>query len=195
MKTLAKLVESEVRPLSGGEVMHAEIEALSVEQRIEAYAVIQWMEKRLAERKKILNTRMKTDVESVGLLTEKGHRRFEHHGSVCTVEKRVAKIPDENELNMLVAMKSLDEKQVYDQQILKVANPSKINALVAVGKLTQEEADKLYKVTYALTVDPSEEITRVLTEAAHQFASEAEAVTGSPTAALPATTKKSKSKK
>jgi hypothetical protein len=91
----------------------------------------------------------------------------------------------------------IDTNTVYDIVPTKVLNLSKVNQLVELGKLKQEDLDKLFKVTFALTVDPSEQLTAQLESVAHAFEAEKVAVTGKPPEpkALSETASKSKKKK
>lgn len=178
MKTLTKLVENEIRPLSSGEVLHLAVEKMSVEDRLSSYAVIQWMQDKLAKRREILNGRIKEDVKQVGTTTEKGHMRFEHNHTVATVEKRVGKMPDENGLNLLLAKAGISEDEVYDEVKVSQLNPSKVEKLIELGKLKKDEVEALKKTTYALTVDPSEAISKLLSEVSEAFEEEKAAVTG-----------------
>lgn len=195
MKTLSALVESEVRPLSSGEVLHIDPDKMSMSERITSISIVKWMMGKLTDRQKALNERLKEDTRQVGTTNEKGHVRFSHPGAgVCTVEKRVSKSPDEEALNTLLMTNKIDTNSVYDIVPTKVLNLSKVNQLVEVGKLKQGDLDKLFKVTYALTVDPSEQLTAQLESVAHAFEAEKVAVTGK-APALEETTKPKGKKK
>lgn len=178
MKSLSSLVESEVRPLTSGEVIHADIEKLSGTERKLAYCLLQFIVAEAEARKKELNERIKEDVRQVGTVNEKGHVRQSDNGTVATVEKRVAKSPDEKALSTLLMTNKIDDSSVYDIVPTKVLNLSKVNQLVELGKLKAEDVEKLFKVTYALTVDPSEPISTLLEEAKKGFALEKALVTG-----------------
>jgi hypothetical protein len=185
MKTTSSLVESEVRPLSSGEVLHADIDKMSMAERITSIAIVKWMIAKLTDRSKSLNERLKEDTRQVGSANEKGHVRFSHpQAGVCTVEKRVSKTADEDELKTLLLMNKLDPSSVYDVKPVQVLNTSKLNQLVELGKLKKTDVEKLYKVTFALTVDPSEVLSSQLEAVAHGFAAEKAAVMGDAPKAL-----------
>lgn len=166
MKTLKELVETEVVPAMSGELLHADHEKLNIEQRMDLYAAIQFEQDKLAKRREVLNARLKEDVKQVGTATEKGHYRFEVNGKVASVEKRVAKMPEEGALNTLLVKNGLSLDDVSDTVTEKRINPSKIDYLVELGKLKAADVDALKKVSYALSVDPNEETSQMLTEAA-----------------------------
>lgn len=178
MKNLPVLVENEMRPLSSGEVLHAAIEKMSMEERLTAYCIIQFMQDKLAKRRELLNGRIKDDVKQVGKPSEKGHLRFELNGTVATVEKRQSKMPVEADLLALLERNGIDPSQVYDKVVTEQINPSKVDALVSVGKLKQEDVEACRKATFALTVDPSETINQLLVEAAKAFEAQKAAVSG-----------------
>lgn len=179
MKTTSNLVESEVRPLSSGEVLHADIDKMSMAERITSISIVKWMIAKLTDRSKSLNERLKEDTRQVGAANEKGHVRFSHpQAGVCTVERRVSKTADEDELKTLLLTNNIAPDSVYDVKPVQVLNTSKLNQLVELGKLKAADVEKLYKVTYALTVDPSEALTAQLEAVAHGFETEKAAVTG-----------------
>jgi hypothetical protein len=179
MKTTSNLVESEVRPLSSGEVLHADVEKMSMAERIVSISIVKWMIAKLTDRSKSLNERLKEDTRQVGTTNEKGHVRFFHpEAGVCTVEKRVSKSADEAALKTLLLQNSIAPDSVYDVVPQQVLNTSKLNQLVELGKLKAEDVEKLYKVTFALTVDPSEALSAQLESVAHSFATEKAIVTG-----------------
>ena len=179
MKTTSNLVESEVRPLSSGEVLHADIDKMSMAERITSISIVKWMIAKLTDRSKSLNERLKEDTRQVGSTNEKGHVRFSHpHAGVCTVERRMSKSADEDELKTLLLTNNIPPDSVYDVKPVQVLNTSKLNQLVELGKLKAADVEKLYKVTFALTVDPSEVLTAQLEAVAHGFEAEKAAVTG-----------------
>lgn len=192
MKSLSTLVESEIRPLSSGEVLHLDIDKLSMEDRLQAYAIVQWMLEKLKGRRESLNERLKEDTRQVGATNDKGHVRFSHSGTVSTVEKRVAKTPDEKELNKLLTANKIDVDSVYDTVQAQQLNLSKVNKLVELGKLKQADVDGLFKVTFALTVDPSEALTKLLDEAAQHFEVEKAVVASEPKPLLESSKKNKK---
>lgn len=76
-------------------------------------------------------------------------------------EKRVDSSPDLELTKELVAKKGIPIKQVFDEVMHLEPNPSKISYLVSVGKITQEEADSLYKTKYAIKVVPPKKSKKV----------------------------------
>ncbi len=162
---LATLVNTEVRPLTSGEVMHAPVEKLSLGERVEAFAILQWMEKKLEERKAALRERLLADAEQVGKPNEKGGFKISHEGCAVTKEARTSKSPNDGELRALLTEASIGAEQVFDKVMVEQFNPSKLEQLVSLGKLDAEAVKALYKVTYALKVSPSESIELLLEEA------------------------------
>jgi hypothetical protein len=180
MKSLTTLVAKEVQPLTSGEVLHAPVEKMSVGDRLTAYVIAQWMLEKIGERREELNLRLKEDVGQVGVANDKGHKRFEYEGSTAVVEKREGKMPDEKEFKKLLAKNGIDEMEAFDEVKSLQMNPSKIDKLIATGKLKQADVDALKKTTYALKVEPSHATAMLLEETAKAFEEAKAAVTGDP---------------
>lgn len=172
------LAEKEIRPLSSAEILHADLDKLSVTDRKIAYCFLQHIIATATARKEELNLKIKEDVRTTGVANDKGHVRQDDAGTVATVEKRVAKTPDEKELKKLLEANKINPDSVYDDVTIQQLNLSKVNDLVDKGKLKQADVDKLFKTTYALTVDPSYTLKTLLEEAKLAFASEKAALAG-----------------
>lgn len=185
MKTLTKLVEDEVRGLTSGEVLHAPVAKMSMEERLLSHTVVKWMLTNLGEREKELNARLKEDVNQVGVENDKGHKRFEYEGSIATVEKRMAKAPDEDGLKELLTKNGIDPKSIYDEITVLQFNPSKLGQLVDLGKLKQADVDALRKTSYALFTEPSSAIQKQLEALAESYNAEKVAIAGPSAAKLP----------
>lgn len=193
MKTLTKLVENEVQPLSSGEVLHAPVDKMTVGERMFSHPIVKWMIAKLTEREKELNARLKEDVKQVGIENDKGHKRFEHEGFVATVEKRLGKAPDEDGVKELLVKAGIDPDSVYDEVKVKQFNPSKLDQLVQVGKIKQADVDALKKTTYALFTELSPAAQKQLDAIAESFDAE-KAALGAPVSKPLAEGKKTKTK-
>lgn len=176
MSNLATLAESEVRPFSSGEALHASVDTLPLEDRTLYYKMLKWVREKIEDRLGELNERIKEDVRQVGITNEKGHTRFEHNGTISTVEKRVSKSPDEKALNKLLTANGIAVTSVYDKIQVEQLNLSKVNDLVDKGKLKQADVDALFKVTFALTVEPSQADLKILEATVHGFEAEKKAL-------------------
>lgn len=194
MKPLTSLVESELKPMSSGEVLHADIEKMSFVERNITYSLVQWMQDRLEKRRELLRLRLLEDVAQVGTANEKGSKEFTHTHGTIRAEKRVAKLPEDAKFKTLLAVAGIPESSVYDEVKTKVLNPSKVQALIEVGKLKESDVDALKKVSYALFVEPAEEVDLMLEEAFNAFEAQKQAVMAGK-APAPALTEGSKSKK
>lgn len=179
MKNLTKLVENELQPFGSGEVLHAPVEKMTVGERMFSHPVVKWMISVLTEREKELNAKLKEDVKTVGVENDKGHRRFVHEGFVATVEKRAGKAPDEDGVKALLVKNGIDPNSVFDEVKVQQFNPSKLDALVQVGKIKQADVDALKKTTYALFTELSPEAQKMLDEMASHFNAEKALAAGS----------------
>lgn len=165
-------VETELKPMSSGEVMHSPVESMTTEELFHGYAIVQTMEKFLKDRREALNARLKEVIKKTGVTTEEGHVRLAHEGTYGTMQKRVSKSPDLDALKKLLAKASIDTSEVFDEVKTLEFNPSKLNSLVELGKLKQVDVKLLFGETFALVVEPSPAIAQQLEEVAKSFAAE-----------------------
>jgi len=189
MSLIAKLIPVEVQPLTSGQVFHAPVASMSYPERVEAYAAMQFIEKKVKARKDELHARVLDDTAQVGKADpEKGHFVAEVDGTHVTREKRIGNAMDEKKLDLLLEKAGVDSDSVYDKVVVRQLNPSKVEALVATGKLNATEVEALRKVTYALKVSPGGALAEMLEEASIAFS--AGALSEGTAPALPAKGKK-----
>ena len=184
MKSLTSLIADEVSPLSSGEVLHADIEKMSLTERIQSYEIIQFLEKKLEERKKALNLRLKEDMKQVGKTTEKGHLAFNLNGTDIVVERRETKLPKEPDLRAFMETHKIKEEEIFDTVTIIQFNPSRVESLINLGRMKRADYDALRKPTYALTVEASSADLQMLEKVSEAYAAAKAEVTGTP--ALPA---------
>ena len=159
------IVESNVRPLLTGHLFHAPIEQMNLAERLEAYVVIQFVEKKVEERKELLRLRLLEDIRQIGTPTEQGGHTAEGGGIQAIREKRPSTKPDEKMLIQLLEKHSIPSEKAFDKVVTSVPSPSKIAKLVENGFIPEAEAGPLYKVVYALKVTPGQELRDLLKDA------------------------------
>jgi hypothetical protein len=141
------------------------LDSMSVEAKVEAYAALHFIEEVTKHRREGVREDLLVITEKNGTLTEKGGYRMEVGGHTVLREKRTASAPDEKLVLALLEKAGLPVTAAFDKVSVLQPNPSKINALVETGHLSEEDAAKLYKVTWALVVKPSEQMEALLENA------------------------------
>lgn len=161
-------VDREFRPIAGGRAMHTPIDALDNEELVTAYAMLDFVGKKIEKRTETIKAKLKEEAESKGEVYEKG-KKMRVEGSVVTREERVSKSPDEAKLRALLEAKGIPIEEAFTEQKAMLLDASKVEFLISTGKLTQQEVDDLKGKTYACKVKPSTELEDLLEEAAKQY--------------------------
>lgn len=143
----------------------APVEGMSLLAQVEAYSTAAYVEDAAKSRRDALRDALMKAAQAEGKLNDKGGHRLEVEGHTIRRERRVSSTPDEKSLMSLLEKKSLNIEQAFDKVVVLQPNPSKVNALVESGHLTREEADALYKQTFALVVQASRELEALLENA------------------------------
>ena len=169
--------EEEIRPLSGGELLHAPADQFSPAEAVAAFAIVKHIEDTVKSRKGELRKRILDDkaIISSGKETASGGTTTNVRGNKVQRKKTLKRFANEAKIRQILAMKGLGEDAAFDSQkvttIQQVVNPSKIQHLVDTGVLTEEEVNEFHKEQWTLIVQPSERIAMLL-ESADERASE-----------------------
>jgi hypothetical protein len=138
---------------------------LTPEERLEAYAILGALAKRIKERLEILKPHVLEDTQERGkpVLGKDNKptgstRLFDASGLEVLDKVTAGKEPDQDKMFALLEVKKLRVDLAYDPVQTYVYNPSKVTRLIERGFLTAEEVDALKKTTHALTVKPSAEL-------------------------------------
>mgnify|MGYP006274436553 CR=1 FL=1 len=153
-----------VTVLANRDEFAAPVDQLSLAERVEAYAAVHHVEEIAKARREALRDPLLKDAEK-GTATDKGGFKLNVGEHTVLKERRTASAPDEKKLMALLESKGLPVDKCFDKVTILQPNPSKVNALVEMGHLTEEEARDLYKVTYALVVRPGAELEALLENA------------------------------
>ena len=165
-RTRKRWVRTEIEPFLSGQAIGISANSLNDEELATAWTMIERVEKACAARKKELRAALLTRIGKNGSPDKKGHVQYSADGIRLVRQKRVSKLPDEKRFKALLSAKRVSHKSVFDPVVEHKLNPSKMQHLIDTGRIKQEEVDRLQKVTYALTVKPSETITALLDDAA-----------------------------
>ena len=173
---MAKIEKSsfagELDPLAGGDILIKPIAEMTVPERAQAHAVLNFLSKRIKDRMDSLREPLLADAQKHGedvLGTDNkptGSKKLYVEGNKVYDKKSVGKEPDYQKMTDLLASKKLDVEQAYDKVPTYVYNPSKVQTLIMNGHLKEKEVDDLKKVTHALVIEPAPELAAMLEEAA-----------------------------
>lgn len=156
------VVEREVRPLMEGYTFAAHIDDLSVDDLGELFAVLQFLESQLKDRKAAVRQKLLDAVKDHGKSTPKGGQQTKTIYGTAIRERRESKMPDENELKLLLAKRNIPLTLAFTKVSEQRMDPSKIHALIERGKLKKEEVESTRSVAYALKFKPNARTTSLL---------------------------------
>jgi hypothetical protein len=139
-------------PLLGSPLFHADIEAEGAVSLTQDYAVLDAVEKLCKARKAVLKPAVESAVSAVGKVSKTGSATYEAGLATATRQRKVSKTPNDARLRELLAAKDIPLEEVYDTIKSFTLNPSKLDSLISLGRLTQQEVDALKGESFALRV-------------------------------------------
>jgi hypothetical protein len=162
----------ELEPLAGGDILVKPVEEMTVPERAQSHAILNFLGKRIEARMKLLRDPILKDVQDHGedvVGTDgkpTGSKKLYVEGTKVYDKKSVGKEPDYQKMSDLLASKSLDIEKAYDKVPTYVYNPSKVQTLIMNGHLKEKDVEDLKKVVHALVVEPAPELAALLEGAA-----------------------------
>jgi hypothetical protein len=132
------------------------------EQVAGAWLLVDLMEEITKDRKGELREALLEECAKRGITDEKGSFLMEVQGAKIKREKRQGKLPEEEGLKALLEKYRVDLDDCFDKVEYRVLNASKLESLIDTGKLPASEVDALKKITWALKVDPTDEVKKDL---------------------------------
>jgi len=160
-KTFEQMAE-EVSDLVFGDVLLEPPNELGIENVIRAWIIMSHVEELLKTRKEHLRAYLLDRVEKTGKKTDKGGLELYVDNTRVIREKRVSGAPDEIGVRALLESKEIPLEKAFSKVTNVVLDPSKLEVLVKLGTLKQEEVDALKKVVWALKVKPSHMLSEAL---------------------------------
>jgi hypothetical protein len=160
--------EPEIRPFAGGDILHKPASEFSPGEAVLAYTVVQFIEKRAKARKDELKPRIMDDESIIdhSTPTAGGGTMTDVRGSRVTRVKTLKRFQNVDRLKEILEEKGLSIKDAFDEKRIVttelVVNPSKIEQLHDLGKLTSEEVEECHKEVWSLRVKAAKDITRLL---------------------------------
>lgn len=160
--TFQEQVEKYVQSLLTGDVMTFDVNTAHIGSVVRAWVLLKYTEDRLAARLKEIREVLLDRAEQFGQTTEKGGNKLQVDGTVILREKRLAALPDEKKVRALLEQAGLDPTEGFTPVTKVVLDASKVNALVALGKLDEDDVEAAKKATWALRVKESFDLADTL---------------------------------
>jgi len=170
--TAVEHFEKEVRPLSGGELLHAPARDLSPEEAVAAFAIMAHLENVVKARKGELRRRILEDPKIIdnGKGTPSGGTTTSISGNSVQRRRVVKKFANEDRIRQTLAKKSLGVEAVFDSKkvttVETVVNPSKVQYLLDTGVFSAKDVESFHKEQWSLVVQPSERLVLGLRQTA-----------------------------
>jgi hypothetical protein len=125
----------------------------------EAWALLKFVEEQLERRKADLRHRLLAEVTHKGTVTDKGGYKLHVEGvGQLMRQRRQDKLPDAEALHGILQAAGLDVMEGFREVVTLVPDPSKLDNLVQLGKLTDADVDLSKPVNWALVFRPVEEL-------------------------------------
>lgn len=149
-------------PLLSSAALRSPLDELSLLQQIEAYRVLDEVEKKAKKRKEAIRDKLLAATEKSGTVTDKGGQELLVGGNRVLREKREATQPDDEGVVALMNAATIPLVEAFDEVKTFKLNPSKLEFLVKTGRIKAADVSKLHKVSWALRVQASKELNEAL---------------------------------
>jgi hypothetical protein len=161
--------EDECAPFLGGEAMNTEVDDFEVEDLAAAFAYLDYTEKEITKRKNAMRERLLDEADKRGSVTERGGSILFTDAAKIIKERRIAKLPAKTLLVEMLKAKGLDPTLIFTVVEETIIDPSKLELAIDTGKLDHDEVNGLRKVSYALKVDASNDLEKLMMEAREPY--------------------------
>lgn len=138
-----------------------EYEALPVENRVDLLCFIKDAQDSLADLQKTLKTRVVDDADLKALSKSTksgGFTAKSDRNNVVQVKGSLKRFAEVDKLFALMEERDIAEDQVFDEKVTtkieRVLNVSKIQRLVELGFLSEEEVETFHKKGWTVTIKP-----------------------------------------
>jgi|HubBroStandDraft_6_1064221.scaffolds.fasta_scaffold509259_2 hypothetical protein len=139
-------------------------ESADTDVAIAAWAMLDEFITMANERKQAYRKVLLERAESAGAPTSKGGQSMWADDNEVIREKRQGKKPAEEGLRTLLKEKQIAPGEVFDEVKVSQMNMSKIQYLIDTGKVSEKEISDLCKVSWALKVNKSDDIEKILND-------------------------------
>ena len=134
-----------VLPFLQGELFET-IGSADLEKQTAVYAALRTLEKAIKKKKAELRDQILEN------LHYRGEKEKEVGSAKVALKTRSSRLPEDKPFRKLLEGKEIDIEKAYDVIETLVLNPSKVEALVDLGHLSEEEVNSLKKTSEAIDV-------------------------------------------
>ena len=166
--TFREAVEQYARDLMQGPPMTDPVEDTPIEDLVEHWVLLKFLKEAAEDRMKGLRNELLSRAETYGADTKKGGSKLTIEGSLVLRERRQAALPDEKKLRKLLDDRGIAPDKAFSKVTKVVMDASKVQALVDLGKLPADKVEAMRKVTWALRVKESFDLSDILEAVAGQ---------------------------
>lgn len=157
-----------------GTILNADVDEIAVDDLAVAATLVTALKKVATARYEALKLAVFDVCDEAGTVPdpEKGHKVFHaNSGDTLIKEKRQGKSPDPDLIKELLIKKGRNWKDVFTRVDSYVLNEALVEQNVTEGKLTNDEVEQCKKVTYAMKIEHSEKLEKLLEEVLHELQS------------------------
>lgn len=150
--------------LSLAKLLHNDPKTAPLDDTVTAYTVLDHFEKAFEAQKKALRPHLLSQAETHGEPNDKGGSALVVGEDTVYRERRRSSEPNTERLRALLETRGVPLSECFDEVRSVQLNPSRLQYLIDIGKLKQEEVEALRDETFALRVRPGPALKRLLTE-------------------------------
>jgi len=160
--TFQEQVEKYVESLLTGDIMTSDVNTDHIESVVQSWVLLKYTQDRIESRLKEIRKVLLDRAAQFGHSTEKGGNKLQVDGTLVLRERRMAALPDEKKIRAMLEEAGLKPTEAFSKVTKVVLDASKVEGLVSLGKLDEDEVEKAKKVTWALRVKESYDLADIL---------------------------------
>ena len=160
--TFQDKVEQYIEALMTGEIMTCDANTAHIEGVVQDWVILKYAMDRIDARLKVIRKVLLDRAAQFGQSTEKGGNKLQVDGTLVLRERRTAALPDEKKVRAMLEEAGLKPTEAFSKVTKVVLDASKVEGLVSLGKLDEDEVEKAKKVTWALRVKESFDLADIL---------------------------------
>jgi len=138
---------ADVRPMVMGAAMSLDAWDSSTEEAAAAWIVLNEVKQRAEDKLKVLRERLMEEVGADGDVTAKSGYSLQIGEARFLKERRQEQLPNAELLRKVLEEAKVPADAAFTRQVSYVVDPSKLEALVATGKLKAEAVEECRKVS------------------------------------------------
>lgn len=163
--TPLQIMEKYLKPLMESSLIVGDFKTAPTEPLIHVWAILKFANERIDATLKEIRAELLDRAETRGRMTDKGGYRIGVEGNEIIKERRESPLPNEKDMKELLGEHNIDINKAFSTVKKMKLDASKIQMLVDLGHLRAAEVNALKKITWALRVKESEELSEAIESA------------------------------